>query len=68
VGAEVTTDLAEISKKLNLAVTRLQTFDRQAHEAAHQDIVEAAFWLSILLEESPVTQAVGQLLKEPTDG
>ena len=60
----MTTDLAEISKKLNLAVTRLQTFDRRAHEDAHRDIVEAAFWLSILLEETPVTHAIGQALKE----
>ena len=65
-GAEVT-DLAEISQKLNLAVRRLQTFDRRAHEDAHKDIVEAAFWLSILLEETPVTHGIGQALKEPTE-
>lgn len=61
------TDLHQISEKLNLAVVRLKTFDRRAHEDAHRDIVEAAFWLSILLEETPVTHGIGQALKEPTE-
>ena len=61
------TDLNEISGKLNLAIRRLQTFDRRAQEDAHRDIVEAAFWLSVLLEQTPVTNAIGEVLKEPTE-
>lgn len=60
----MTTDLQEISAKLNLAVRRLQTFDRRAQEDAHRDIVEAAFWLSVLLSETPVTDAVALAVEE----